>query len=131
MARQNGNNNTRRFSRIAGLMAAALGGAVLMALFMMVFTPFGGESVAASTARGKALAELVCIRCHAVGPTGSSPNPKSPPFRTLLARLTIEGLMDEIDEGLPMGHRPMPPWNFSQEQKADLVNYIISLKPPS
>ena len=36
---------------------------------------------AALIARGHALATNRCGRCHAIGKTGESTNPKSPPFR--------------------------------------------------
>jgi len=79
--------------------------------------------------RGHDIAALVCARCHAVGAEGQSPNPNAPPFRTLVDRLTDEGLQEQLEEGLPLGHSPMPPWNFSQEQEEDLLIYIFSLAP--
>ena len=38
---------------------------------------------AALIARGYGLATNCCSRCHAIGKTGESTNPKSPPFRYL------------------------------------------------
>ena len=115
-----------RTKTIFQLMIAALAGAIIMALFMLYY---GIDLIngASAAQRGHEMAQLLCQRCHAIGPTGKSPNPLSPPFRSLLAKLTMEGLADEIDEGLPLGHRPMPPWQFSTRQAEDLLAYIASI----
>jgi len=81
----------------------------------------------AEVMRGQELAQLLCARCHAIGPEGASTNPASPPFRTLEAKLTLEGVEDQIAEGLSLGHEPMPAWQFSSQQIVDLVSYIASL----
>ena len=45
---------------------------------------------AANLKQGRAIAEENCGRCHAVGKTGASRNPKSPPFRTLGERYPVD-----------------------------------------
>ena len=52
---------------------------------------------------------------------------KSPPFSTLVSTLTLEGIADQLLEGLPMGHDPMPKWQFSEQQVEDLLFYIESV----
>ena len=77
--------------------------------------------------RGRVLAEALCARCHAVGATGASPNPASPPFREMFERLPQEGIEDTLLEGILMGHPPMPRIEFTNEQAADLVAYMYSV----
>ena len=82
----------------------------------------------ASQQRGKDLAILVCDRCHAITTTGNSPNPKAPPFRQLVEKLSPEGLGEQLEVALSMGHAPMPPWKLSPDQATDLLTYITLLK---
>ncbi len=79
---------------------------------------------AESIKRGLELAQLLCMKCHAITGPGPGPEEKSPPFATLVDRLTIEGVADQLLEGLPLGHEPMPPWEFSEQQAEDLLLYI-------
>ena len=106
-------------------VAVALAAALAAGAFFAWRSVVNMES--AEVMRGRELAELLCARCHAIGPTGDSTNPQSPPFRTLEAKLTLEGVEDQIAEGLSLGHEPMPPWQFSSQQIVDLVSYIASL----
>jgi mono/diheme cytochrome c family protein len=78
----------------------------------------------ASIKRGLEMAQLLCMRCHAISGPGPGPNEKSPPFSTLVDKLTLEGVADQILEGLPLGHEPMPQWEFSEQQAEDLLLYI-------
>lgn len=79
---------------------------------------------AASIKRGLELAQLLCMKCHAITGPGPGPEEKSPPFATLVEKLTIEGVADQLLEGLPLGHEPMPKWEFSEQQAEDLMLYI-------
>jgi len=78
----------------------------------------------ASIKRGHELAQLLCMRCHAITGPGPGPNEKSPPFTTLIPKLGLEGVADQLLEGLPMGHDPMPKWEFSEQQAEDLLLYL-------
>ena len=78
--------------------------------------------------RGRDLARLACSRCHGISATDSSTHPKAPLFRKLVSRLTAEGLAEQLEIGLSLGHSPMPPWNVSTEQADDLLAYMISLQ---
>jgi len=79
---------------------------------------------AESIKRGLELSQLLCMKCHAISGPGPGPEEKSPPFATLVDKLTIEGVADQLLEGLPLGHEPMPKWEFSEQQAEDLLLYI-------
>jgi len=79
---------------------------------------------AESIKRGLELAQLLCMKCHAISGPGPGPEEKSPPFNTLVEKLSIEGVADQLLEGLPLGHEPMPKWEFSEQQAEDLLLYI-------
>ena len=81
-----------------------------------------------SLERGYELARLACSRCHAIGQNDESTHPKAPPFRTLASRLTAEGLAEQLEIGLSLGHAPMPPWKISPQQSEDLLAYLLSLQ---
>ncbi len=91
-------------------------------------TPARSDDEAASVQRGKELAQLLCARCHAIEGPGPGPEGKSPPFSTLVPKLTLEGVADQLLEGLPLGHDPMPKWEFSEQQAEDLLLYIESVR---
>jgi cytochrome c len=76
--------------------------------------------------RGRLIAERNCSRCHAVGRAGESPNPKSPPFRTLAQRYPLKDLEESMAEGLMVGHEgpEMPVFEFRPQQIADLMAYL-------
>lgn len=89
--------------------------------------PARSEDEMKSIVRGKELAQLLCQRCHAIAGPGPGKEEKSPPFSTLITRLTLEGVADQLLEGLPLGHDPMPAWQFSEQQAEDLLFYIYSV----
>jgi len=104
---------------------------VLTGLLILALTisqaPARTDDEAASIQRGKELAQLLCTRCHAIEGPGPGPEEKSPPFSTLVPNLTLEGVADQLLEGLPLGHDPMPKWGFSEQQAIDLLLYIESV----
>ena len=81
-------------------------------------------------ARGKALAQQNCARCHAIGEKGASRNPKSPPFRTLKTRYPLNELEEALAEGIVVSHDApeMPEFEFDPNQISDLIAYIRTLK---
>jgi cytochrome c len=78
---------------------------------------------------GKALVIENCSGCHAIGNTDVSPNPKSPPFRTLSQRYPLDALEEAFAEGIDTGHPDMPRFVASPDQIADILAYIGTLKP--
>ena len=87
---------------------------------------------AGNAQRGKIIAETNCAGCHAIGPTGESPNPKSPPFRTLSQKFKIENLEEALAEGIVVGHETvnMPEFQFDPPQIDDFLTYLKSINQP-
>ncbi len=80
---------------------------------------------------GKALAEANCASCHAVGRSGTSPNPKAPVFRTVLKRYSENMLRTELAEGMRVTHDPMPQFQFRPEAVDSLIAYLKSIEVKS
>ncbi len=101
----------------AGLLAAT---AVLV-----VFPAAAGD-----LRRGRGLAMANCARCHAIGQSGASANPKAPPFRTLAERYPLANLEEALAEGIVVGHEgmEMPPFTFSTDQIQALIAYLDSIQ---
>ncbi len=80
--------------------------------------------------RGREIASANCSRCHAIGVKGESPNPKSPPFRTLSEKYPLTDLEEALAEGIVVGHEgaQMPPFAFSAEQIGALLAYLASVQ---
>ncbi len=57
---------------------------------------------------GRAIAERVCARCHALDDRETSPHPAAPPFPRLARRLPAERLLPLLEEGIRAVHPDMP-----------------------
>ena len=81
-------------------------------------------------ARGLKIAQRNCAPCHAVGRTGDSTNPKSPPFRTLAQLYPLSELEETMGEGMMVGHEgpEMPMFEFRPEQIEDFIAYLGSIQ---
>jgi len=81
-------------------------------------------------ARGLKIAQRNCALCHAVGRTGDSLNPKSPPFRTLAQRYPLSELEETMGEGMMVGHEgpEMPMFEFKPDQIEDFIAYLGSIQ---
>lgn len=82
---------------------------------------------------GRALVQMNCSTCHAVGRTGRSPYERAPPFRTLHERYDVSGLAEALAEGIVVGHtgaRQMPRFVLEPDQIEDVIAYLKSLEPP-
>jgi cytochrome c len=92
----------------------------------------GAALAAGNTQRGKIIAETNCAGCHAIGPTGESPNPKSPPFRTLSKKFKLDNLEEALAEGITVGHQgmEMPEFQFDPPQIEDFIAYLKSVNAP-
>jgi cytochrome c len=79
---------------------------------------------------GQAIVKANCSRCHAIGPTGESPNPKSPPFRALSKKYPVQNLEEALAEGIIVGHEneQMPPFQFSPSQVEAIIAYLNSVQ---
>ena len=100
---------------------------ILLAAALTLATPAFAKGDAA---RGLTIAERNCAACHAVGRTGASVNPKSPPFRTLAQRYPLGDLEESLGEGIMVGHEgaEMPAFAFSPGQIADLMAYLGAIQ---
>lgn len=83
----------------------------------------------ASISAGRDIAQTNCSSCHATGAQGDSPNPASPPFRTLSRRYPIETLAESFAEGIFVGHPVMPEFQLDPAAVDDLIAYINSVQP--
>jgi cytochrome c len=81
-------------------------------------------------AKGEAIAERLCARCHAVKAQGASPMGLAPPFRDLPKRYPVENLAEALAEGIVTGHPAMPRFTFEPPEIDALLTYIASLAPP-
>jgi len=81
-----------------------------------------------SVTAGRELAMARCSRCHAVGRTGDSPNPRSPRFRDLGARFPFAGLREALMQGMIVGHPEMPIQHLTQAESGDLIAYMRTLQ---
>ncbi len=81
------------------------------------------------TARGQAIAERLCARCHAIRELGASPMGLAPPFRDLPKRYPVENLAEALAEGIVTGHPAMPRFTFEPREIDALLTYMASLAP--
>jgi mono/diheme cytochrome c family protein len=88
----------------------------------------GAQAQAPSAAKGQKIAQKYCASCHAIGRTGKSPNPKSPPFRTLHDRYPVEDIQEALVEGISTGHHGMPEFTFDEASSGDLIAYLKTLE---
>ncbi|MDI3470997.1 MAG: hypothetical protein OJF62_003060 [Pseudolabrys sp.] len=104
---------------------------------MKVSWLLAGSIVLASTAagagdadlqRGKELLAKNCARCHAIGPTGESPHPQAPAFRTLSQRYPIDSLEEALGEGIMTGHPDMPEFAFDAPDVGAIIAYLKSIQ---
>ncbi|HML28126.1 MAG TPA: c-type cytochrome, partial [Hyphomicrobium sp.] len=61
------------------------------------------DTVEQETAKGLAILQKDCARCHALGLTGTSPHPQAPPFRDIVNRYPVEDLEESLAEGMVSG----------------------------
>lgn len=102
--------------------------AALMGVLALVMTAPTVTAQPASTARGEALVARNCSGCHAIGRTGVSPNPASPPFRELHRRYPVENLAEALSEGILTGHPQMPEFRFAPAEVLDIIAYLKSIQ---
>jgi cytochrome c len=77
--------------------------------------------------RGKALLELHCTRCHAVGIGDTSPVKTAPPLGDIYKRYPTEELEAVLSEGAVSRHKAMPQIDFTDEEVAAIMTYLYRL----
>ena len=67
--------------------------------------------------------------CHAVGPTGNSPNPAAPVFRRLGNSHDLDKLQETFERGtiLP-AHPDMPLFKMDRRTAREIINFIRSIQ---
>lgn len=78
---------------------------------------------------GRELVEAHCSRCHAVGGSGTSRNPKAPEFRTLQQRHPVLALREPLTRGMVAPHDEMPRFMMPDSDVDKIIAYINSLAP--
>lgn len=102
-----------------------------LSLFAVLLWVIGSPSHALDSeqARGKALLQTLCSRCHAVGQTGASPHPDAPPFRTFGdPKLYDEDFAQRLQNGLSTIHPDMPTFQFDRADAEAVVNYLKAIQ---
>lgn len=110
---------------MAGEIARHAGAIGLFLGYALLAVPAAAET---DVARGKAMVEANCSRCHVVGATGESTHPEAPPFRTLSTRYPIDALEEALAEGISTGHQDMPEFIATPEQIKAIIAYIASIQ---
>jgi cytochrome c len=105
-------------------MIRALALALVVLGATVTTTPSSAQS---PEARGRAIAERHCARCHAIGREGASPQPLAIPFRELPKRYPVAQLAEALAEGIVTGHPMMPEFTFDPPQIEALIAYLESL----
>lgn len=85
--------------------------------------------VSAAVAKGRALLEANCAKCHAIGMDGESKHKEAPPFRVVVTRYPPDNLAEALAEGLISGHPDMPEFVFEPDEVEAIATYLASLKP--
>lgn len=93
----------------------------------------GASKPSGDPARGKALAEQYCARCHSIERGKESPVPEAPPFSTFAQRWPLENLEEALAEGIMVGHDKyqMPVFQFDPDQIADFIAYLRTIQEPA
>lgn len=78
-------------------------------------------------AKGKAILQDKCARCHAIEATGNSPLAQAPPMRTIYTRFAEKELRAELSEGMVSRHKAMPQIQFSDEDVYAIMTYLYTL----
>jgi mono/diheme cytochrome c family protein len=107
--------------RAARPLAAAL---ALLAIGAIAAPALAADDVA----RGRALVEESCARCHATGAAGDSPLALAPRFRELSRRYPVSAIEEALAEGIMTAHPDMPEFVFAPEDAAAIVAYLASIQ---
>lgn len=119
------------------MTAGSMGGgpaprvAALAASWLMAASAAAGQEARPAPedelARGRAIAEVHCSRCHAIANEGASPMEGAPPLRDLQRRYPVDSLAEALAEGIVTGHPQMPVFTFSTDEIDGLLAYLESL----
>ena len=108
---------------VLGLGVALGVGAVLLA----AVAPLDAAGSARLAARGRAVLQLNCARCHAIDLSGESPMKTAPPMRDIYARFAPRELQAELSEGMVSHFKDMPQIEFASEDVDAILAYLYQL----
>lgn len=90
-----------------------------------------GASFVTETAQliagGRNLVARHCASCHAIDRSDASPNPRSPPFRSLATRHSGLSLREPLTRGIAAPHDQMPKFSLAPPEVDSIIAYINSL----
>lgn len=84
----------------------------------------------ARVVRGREIAEAACAGCHAIGPTGASPQAEAPAFREIGRRYPVESLEEALAEGVVVGHPDMPQVKMDEADIDAFLAYLEAIRAP-
>lgn len=96
-------------------------------VIIILYSALAAASDARAAARGEALAQSWCSRCHALKPDQSSANPAAPKFSDVAAEPSITEYSLRVFLKTP--HATMPNIMLKADDMDDIVSYILSLRP--
>jgi mono/diheme cytochrome c family protein len=101
----------------------------LVAASLLAVAPVGALAAPpGDVARGKLFAEKTCAGCHAVEAAAlRSPHPKAPTFASVAATPGMSAAA--LGAALQTTHKLMPNLVFRGQSRADVIAYVLSLKP--
>jgi mono/diheme cytochrome c family protein len=73
---------------------------------------------------GRDVAKRLCAGCHAIGRTGSSPNPKAPRFPVIAERYPDNNPANVLTDGTVVRHPGMPEFRMLPTETDGLVAYL-------
>ena len=97
------------------------------AVLLLDAMPLDAASSARLAARGRAVLQQNCARCHAIDPGGDSPMKAAPPMREIYARFAPRELQAELSEGMVSHFRDMPQIEFASEDVDAIMAYLYQL----
>ena len=113
------------FGVIAVLIAAPARGADDPGAASEAAAPEATDTVA----KGRAIIEANCARCHAIGMEDSSRHEEAPPFRVVVTRYPPSDLAEALAEGIVSGHPDMPEFVFEPPEIEAIIAYLGTLTP--
>ncbi len=100
-------------------------GAVSLALIVAASCAVAAEGD--TVAKGRAIIEANCARCHAIGMDDTSHHEEAPPFRVVVTRYPPENLAEALAEGIVSGHPDMPEFVFQPDEIEAILAYLGTL----
>jgi len=103
--------------------------AKILGSVVLLLTAVPMSALAQQSDRGMALAEEHCATCHAIGPSGESPNRSALPLRRISERFSLDDMQELLTSGKLFARHPqMPNLRFSWGDARALTIYLRSIQ---